>query len=215
MPMSLTIFHRCTSQVLFHDVQIVRRLGFADHTRSREPLSPAVPKNRIKSPTRGGRNLRDRYLTLEKSLRGKEALTRSRHDQHQSSAANLSTNPTLTTSSKIPTFKGFIIPLEPVPPESDECCMSGCAVCVYDLYEESLEAYNEAVEDLRTKLVAVNIPEDEWPKHIRTRRQTGSNTQPAKFASVVMSAFEEMERRLKEKHPAPGTNATDFNTPGS
>ena len=30
--------------------------------------------------------------------------------------------------------RGVEIPLRPPPPASDECCMSGCARCVYDLY---------------------------------------------------------------------------------
>ncbi|GAM24479.1 hypothetical protein SAMD00019534_076540 [Acytostelium subglobosum LB1] len=34
------------------------------------------------------------------------------------------------------------IPPPPDPPDPDECCGSGCARCVYDLYEEQLERYN-------------------------------------------------------------------------
>lgn len=70
--------------------------------------------------------------------------------------------------------------------------MSGCAVCVYDLYEESLEAYNESLETLRKQLTEMNVPEYEWPKHIQTHHTK-------KSTNVVMNAFEEMERRLKEK----------------
>ncbi|EKM78410.1 hypothetical protein AGABI1DRAFT_114696 [Agaricus bisporus var. burnettii JB137-S8] len=91
------------------------------------------------------------------------------------------------------TFKGFVVPIQPLPPHSDECCMSGCAVCVYDLYEESLEAYNESLDTLRKQLTEMNVPEYEWPKHIQTH-------QLKKSTNVVMNAFEEMERRLKEKH---------------
>jgi len=74
--------------------------------------------------------------------------------------------------------------------------MSGCAVCVYDLYGESLEAYKNAVADLRVKLTMVNIPEDQWPKNIQT---SSPNTQVVNPASAVQSAFEEMERVLKDK----------------
>ncbi|KIJ91882.1 hypothetical protein K443DRAFT_685677 [Laccaria amethystina LaAM-08-1] len=35
------------------------------------------------------------------------------------------------------------------PPADDECCMSGCAVCVYDLYEESLASYEDSITTLR------------------------------------------------------------------
>jgi hypothetical protein len=93
--------------------------------------------------------------------------------------------------------------------------MSGCAVCVYDLYEESLEAFEEAVEVLRKNLVAMNMHEHEWPEHIQTKRKGGSNTPPAKSGNVVMSAFEEMERRLKEKHAAEENKAPSIHPPGS
>ena len=38
----------------------------------------------------------------------------------------------------------------PVPPESplpSDCCESGCAVCVFDLYAEELAAYRAALAD--------------------------------------------------------------------
>lgn len=88
--------------------------------------------------------------------------------------------------------------------------MSGCAVCVYDLYEESFDAFKESVETLRKNLTAMNIPEHEWPRHIQTK-----NIQPGKPTNVVTSAFEEMERRLKEKHAAQGTEPSNPNTSGS
>jgi len=77
--------------------------------------------------------------------------------------------------------------------------MSGCAICVYDLYEESLEAYKKAVADLRMKLTSMNISEDQWPNNIQSHKKSGPNTQAVDPASVVRSAFEEMERILKEK----------------
>ena len=77
--------------------------------------------------------------------------------------------------------------------------MSGCAICVYDLYEESLEAYKKAVADLRMKLTSMNISEDQWPNNIQSHKKSGPNTQAVDPASVVRSAFEEMERILKER----------------
>lgn len=223
--MFLITFRSCSSSrtsVHTHDIINWRR-GLADHARSREPLSPAIAKNRIKNPGRGGRNLRNRYLALEKSLRGKEALTRGRNDQQQIASTRAPATPLVVSSSgssQAPTFRGFVVPTKPLPPESDgivfsfwnnvklivvfslECCMSGCAVCVYDLYEESLDAYKEALGALRKNLIAHNIPENEWPAHVQTNNKSGADAQPEKRSNVVMSAFEEMERRLKEKHAA-------------
>jgi predicted DNA-binding transcriptional regulator len=75
--------------------------------------------------------------------------------------------------------------------------MSGCAVCVYDLYEEALAAYKDSVTTLRAALSARQIPEAQWPAHIRTGNATHTVTEKSKGA--VLDAFEEMERALKEK----------------
>lgn len=72
--------------------------------------------------------------------------------------------------------------------------MSGCAVCVYDLYEEELPAYKDSVTTLRAALSERQIPESEWPAHIRTGTATAERSRGA-----VLDAFEEMERALKEK----------------
>ncbi len=34
-------------------------------------------------------------------------------------------------------------PEPPRKPEPGDCCGSGCAVCVYDLYEDAMERYRE------------------------------------------------------------------------
>lgn len=120
------------------------------------------------------------------------------------------------------TFRGFVIPKEPRPPESDgacvqyhrqlyqwssspffarqnvECCMSGCAICVYDLYDESLTQYREAVQTLRTSLAAMNVPEHEWPEHIRPKSKKTKPVIPTQ-KTVSIDAFEEMERNLRQK----------------
>ncbi|GLB38963.1 putative oxidoreductase-like protein, N-terminal [Lyophyllum shimeji] len=146
-----------------------------------------------------GRNLSERYKRLEKSLRQKQGLRRD-IDDLASSSSPLATpavaNAVTTAPERRPeTFHGLVIPKEPEPPRDDECCMSNCAVCVYDLYEESLEAYRKAVADLRTKLVALGIPEVEWPKNIRSSTVKKAENR----RDVVQNAFEEMERALKRK----------------
>ena len=76
--------------------------------------------------------------------------------------------------------------------------MSGCAVCVYDLHEEALEAYKEAVLSLRNSLSALHIPKDEWPSSIR-QQSSFEPSGPDKRKEMVLNAFEEMERTLKLK----------------
>ena len=76
--------------------------------------------------------------------------------------------------------------------------MSGCAVCVYDLYEELLAAYNTEVDALRKALTDMRIPDSEWPAHIRLNHRSNFNTE-AKRKETILSAFEEMERALALK----------------
>jgi len=36
-------------------------------------------------------------------------------------------------------------PQPPVAPELEDCCRSGCAPCVFDLYEDALARYEQAL----------------------------------------------------------------------
>lgn len=74
--------------------------------------------------------------------------------------------------------------------------MSGCAVCVYDLYDESMQSYKESLASIRASLTNMNVPENDWPADIRT---ASTSSEPARKQSIALSAFEEMERQLAEK----------------
>ncbi|KAL4250379.1 Oxidoreductase-like domain-containing protein, partial [Pleurotus pulmonarius] len=145
---------------------------------------------RIKRPTRGGQNLSLRYVRLERSLRGKEGFQKELNELVWASEAQsrppASTKPSGDGSFM---FRGFFVPEKPRPPEADECCMSGCAVCVYDLYEDSLSAYKDSIAALRSSLEERGIPETEWPAPVR---RTGTPV-PTKN-NVALSAFEEFEQ---------------------
>jgi oxidoreductase family protein len=80
-----------------------------------------------------------------------------------------------------------------------ECCMSGCAVCVHDLYQEFLDDYNASVVALRASLTDMNVPEEEWPETIRPRAEKQISL-PASNPSL--SAFREMERVLEARREA-------------
>jgi len=77
--------------------------------------------------------------------------------------------------------------------------MSGCAICVYDLYEESLAAYQDEVDALRKTLTGLKFPESEWPAHIRLHKRDAAPGTEAQRKEKVLSAFEEMERTLALK----------------
>lgn len=65
--------------------------------------------------------------------------------------------------------------------------MSGCAICVYDLYEEAVERWREEMEGVKKRLKDMGVDESEWPVG-KPRRKT-----------VVQDAFEELERELASK----------------
>ncbi|KAG2063751.1 hypothetical protein BDR04DRAFT_1111144 [Suillus decipiens] len=146
---------------------------------------------------RGGQNLTERYRKLENTVRGKNAITKQISQDVED--ATLARSSPLTSSRYVvqntpDTIAGFVIPKEPIPPSDEECCMSGCAICVYDIYEESLEAYKESIVALRSSLSALSIPDSEWPDRVRTNPPAAEKRQ-----EVILNAFEEMERQLKEK----------------
>ena len=79
--------------------------------------------------------------------------------------------------------------------------MSGCAICVQDLYAEALDEYKAAVDSLRSSLALMDVPEDQWPANIRTRGSAPAAVVP-KPQNAALSAFEQLERQLLERKKA-------------
>ncbi|POY70986.1 hypothetical protein BMF94_6013 [Rhodotorula taiwanensis] len=50
-------------------------------------------------------------------------------------------------------FFGVQVPKKPAPPAEGECCMSGCATCVYDLYLDDLEHFHAQARQARTEIL--------------------------------------------------------------
>ncbi|KAI0293954.1 hypothetical protein BC826DRAFT_910313 [Russula brevipes] len=149
--------------------------------------------------SRGGQNLSERFRKLEKTLRARHDLS---HTVTEASRRPLTPVPSSTSQQQRPsvaTFRGFVIPEVPKAPEPDECCMSGCAICVHDIYQESLDEYNSSVAAVRVNLVALNVPVEEWPETIRPGSEKRTSSQAS---GVSLSAFEEVERALKARREA-------------
>ncbi|KAF5318741.1 hypothetical protein D9619_010648 [Psilocybe cf. subviscida] len=190
-------------------------------------------------PSRGGQNLSARYTRLENAVRGKQARAEAQAmtvcgeaatvaaaaggtgmDAATGRAQDVASEVPLRKRKAVEMFRGLVVPEEPKPPADDECCMSGCAVCVYDLHEEELEAYESALSTLRASLVELGVPQVEWPARVRPASAPGSSStsmataqanasaptqsQEKSRKGAVLSAFEEMERKLAEKHRAEG-----------
>jgi hypothetical protein len=75
--------------------------------------------------------------------------------------------------------------------------MSGCAICVHDLYQNALIEYNESLASLCDTLSKLRIPESDWPVSIRTLTNANKTERRRDIASL--SAFEELEKGLREK----------------
>ena len=79
--------------------------------------------------------------------------------------------------------------------------MSGCAICVYDLYNEALTDYKAKITQIQSDLSALYIPRSEWPVQLRGSPMAGDK-QPNQTQNTSMSAFEALEMKLKAKHNA-------------
>lgn len=77
--------------------------------------------------------------------------------------------------------------------------MSGCAVCVYDLYEDSLLTYKASLASLRTQLKFMGIPESEWPSRVKSSPNPQAIKRPL---DTSLGVFEAMEKALKAKQQA-------------
>ena len=79
--------------------------------------------------------------------------------------------------------------------------MSGCAVCVYDLYEDSLLTYRASLASLRTQLESMGIAQSEWPSRIKSLPSSQVVQRPS---NASLDAFEAMENALRAKQQSRG-----------
>lgn len=91
----------------------------------------------------------------------------------------------------IPTFQLQLANLKkPVAPSSEECCMSGCAVCVWDLYEESFQEYKSKNNILQNAIAQL---QDGSCPLIMEKDDEKEEIDPS------IKAFRDMERKLQMK----------------
>ncbi|KAJ4478631.1 oxidoreductase-like protein [Lentinula edodes] len=188
------------------------RCSIITTARRYSSLSP-LPSSRARQHSqRGGQNLSERYIRLEKSLRGKEALEAEYENLHRSTLTGPSAGKNAVADNTDDTFRGLVIPEKPREPQSDECCMSGCAVCVYDLYEDSLAAYREAVAKVTATLNVMGVPESDWPW---TLRSSSGVTGTERKKDVTLSVFEQMEREIQRRKQQENLVTDSVNSPSS
>lgn len=103
-------------------------------------------------------------------------------------------------------FQGIKMPIRPSPPESDQCCMSGCPRCVYDVYTEDLQLYHEATSSARARLRKMGVAEATWPKQLQvssvarkvadTQAMAGGSEEDEELAAQM--AAEEVSYEIRE-----------------
>ncbi len=108
---------------------------------------------------------------------------------------------------------GILVPPKPVEP--DNCCMSGCANCVWDLFRDDMEEWAAKSAEARTQLAAQRKQEsrrnlgDKMPAHVAdTMDEDGGGSaiddigQVDLFEGIPVGIREFMktEKKLKERH---------------
>ena len=88
-------------------------------TRSITSRSTKDEIARLEKPSRGGRNLTERYRALERALRGKEAFARGKESAHHVPIISISVQDENPRKESVETFHGFVVPQEPKPPADD------------------------------------------------------------------------------------------------
>ncbi|KAF9134492.1 hypothetical protein BGX30_011923 [Mortierella sp. GBA39] len=98
-------------------------------------------------------------------------------------------------------YYGFKVPVKPSPPGAEDCCMSGCAHCIYDIYEDDRQEYKARLAKVLDEISKAGIPP---PPNIKKGKRGGASTGDAQSANVEdddmdpgMKAFLELERKLK------------------
>ncbi|KAF9923963.1 hypothetical protein FBU30_005983 [Linnemannia zychae] len=110
---------------------------------------------------------------------------------------------TFTTGSALSTpraesidYHGFKIPIKPTPPGAEDCCMSGCAHCIYDIYEEDRQEYSANLAKVLDEISKAGLP----PPDIGNKTKDGDGAQSTNSDDDMdpgMKAFLELERKLK------------------
>lgn len=82
-----------------------------------------------------------------------------------------------------------MMPPKPEPPSNDDCCLSGCEFCVWDLYDEDMKEYQKSASQVQEAFEAHGkpVPDSVKPETIRDA------------VDPTMRAFLDMEREMAMK----------------
>ncbi|KAI9004842.1 oxidoreductase-like protein [Phycomyces nitens] len=92
-------------------------------------------------------------------------------------------------------LKGQRIELPKKPESPDNCCMSGCAHCVWDMYQEDIEDYQAKRSAIRQKFEEAGEP----VPTVLGRSNKSAAKEVEEAMDPTMRAFLEMERKMNKK----------------
>ncbi|KAJ2504774.1 hypothetical protein IWW47_002366 [Coemansia sp. RSA 2052] len=78
------------------------------------------------------------------------------------------------------------LPPKPEPPSNDDCCLSGCEFCVWDLYDDDIREYQKQASAIRDAFAAQDkpVPECLRPENLHDA------------VDPTMRAFLDLEREM-------------------
>ncbi|KAG0141322.1 hypothetical protein CROQUDRAFT_663988 [Cronartium quercuum f. sp. fusiforme G11] len=88
------------------------------------------------------------------------------------------------------------VPSKPTPPGPEDCCMSGCAHCVHDIYFEELTAYQAALRNVKQQIQELGISESSSEHDVESRACEETEEEAM---DPAIKAFLALERKLKGK----------------
>ncbi|KAI9483575.1 MAG: oxidoreductase-like protein [Benjaminiella poitrasii] len=89
--------------------------------------------------------------------------------------------------------KPLVLPEKPVPP--DNCCMSGCAHCVWDLYQEDMDEYVQRKKELKSMFTEAGEP---LPRELESTKNIDvMDEMDPTMKAFLLSDFELFSSRTK------------------
>ncbi|GFR48648.1 hypothetical protein Agub_g10602, partial [Astrephomene gubernaculifera] len=82
-------------------------------------------------------------------------------------------------------LRSITLPRKPTEPGPEDCCQSGCNICVWDQYADALEKWKERVSKLEAKESGKSLGKTFMP--------------PTPPKNVGLVAFEELEKQLSKQ----------------
>ncbi|KAE8225327.1 hypothetical protein CF319_g1908 [Tilletia indica] len=124
-------------------------------------------------------------------------------------------------------IRGIMVPRKPPPPGPEDCCMSGCVHCTYDIYADAIQDYISSLDLARQDLERLEpaLSEEDWERarELGIKRVIVAQQQKMKgkekaqeeaqrevdeavrnVVDPTLRAFLDMERRMKKKIKAEG-----------